>query len=122
MIAWLGDNQIWFFATPIALLPLDILVTHLFLSELRLRHPVEWASLGRLKVFTPIETTRQEWAWSAFLLRRKYAKLGNRRLTRLGDAVSLLFLVTFAAWGIWFFTGHGWHWSASTKPPPNVLF
>jgi len=98
------DTGIGLVAIPLALLPVGLWVGHKFLLELRHHHPAEWERLGRLTVLTPM-SGQQERSWIVFLLRRRYAKLGNHRLTRLGDLFSLWILVSSAPLIIWMFVG-----------------
>src|ERR1051326_5212619 len=97
------------FFIPIAFVPIGIWAGHKFLIELRAHHAAEWKHLGRPELFSYGSNREEERKWHALMLTRKYAKLGNRRLTRLGDIFNLWLLFSFVSLTIWVFFGHSFH-------------
>jgi hypothetical protein len=61
---------------------------HNFFGELKRSHPSVWEELGRPTLGTHL-TWKQDGINLSYLLSRKYAKLGNRRLSHFGD-ISLI--------------------------------
>jgi hypothetical protein len=90
-----------------------------FILELRVQHTSEWKHLGSPDPSWSLKTAseKDERRFSKFMLTRKYAKLGNRRLTRLGDSFNLLWLAWFVVWVLWLIFGHDLHFGPKTAAP-----
>src|SRR5437762_5254439 len=86
-----GNMGIWLLGIATVFAPIGIWAGYQFHSELRVHHPAEWEHLGHSEYFPSNQEQRR---WPTFLITRRYAKLGNRRLTGLGDVFTFWFLFT----------------------------
>jgi hypothetical protein len=75
-------------------------------SELKTFHPSEWQHLGCPTLFSS-NSMYDEFRWIRFILFRKYARLGNRRISMLGDVILCCGLVNAAIVIAWAFMPHG---------------
>jgi predicted Co/Zn/Cd cation transporter (cation efflux family) len=66
-----------------------------FLSYLTQQHRGEWNALGQPGVVT-VEGEPSDMAASSFIVRRTYRRLGDPRLTQIGDRVWMAWLVSIA--------------------------